>query len=230
MGSSMKRIRRLLRLVLVGWVFASVGALLLVRRWLQERYSRGGPIPVSQAMLLLNPVRQRMHPARKTLEAFQLAAGQTVLELGPGPGYFTPEAASIVGPQGRVVCVDLQPGMLALLQDRLREHQAGNACPVAADATRLPLADGSVDAAFLVAVLGEVPDRPAALAELRRVLRPGGTLSFLETLTDPDYVFVDTMKDLCRAYGFDLIEHRRLLLGYTMTFAAASKVPLELRA
>jgi len=211
--------------LLVGWAVLSVGFILGVRRWFQERESRGGPIPVSQAMLLLNPVRQRMHPVRKTLEAFHLASGQTVLELGPGPGYFTPEAARIVGQEGLVVCVDLQPGMLALLQDRLREHQVANACPVAADATRLPLTDASVDVAFLVTVLGEVPDRPATLAELRRVLRPGGTLGFLETLTDPDYVFVDMLKDLCRAYGFELIEHRRLLLGYTMTFAAPRAAP-----
>jgi SAM-dependent methyltransferase len=220
----MKWIRRFLRLLLVGWAVLSLSFILVVRRWFHEREGRGGPIPVSQAMLLLNPVRQRMHPVRKTLEAFHLATGQTVLELGPGPGYFTPEAARIVGPQGRVVCVDLQPGMLALLQDRLREHQVGNACPVAADATRLPLADGSVDAAFLVAVLGEVQDRPAALAELRRVLRPGGTLSLLETLTDPDYVFLDTMKDLCRALGFHLLEHQRLLLGYRMVFAVSKRV------
>jgi ubiquinone/menaquinone biosynthesis C-methylase UbiE len=226
----MRVLRWLLRFLLIGWAVLSVGFILGVRRWFQERDGRGGPIPVSQAMLLLNPLRERMHPVRKTLETFRLAQGQTVLELGPGPGYFTPEAARIVGPEGRVVCVDLQPGMLALLQGRLREHRVANACPVAASATRLPLADGSMDAAFLVAVLGEVPDRPAALAELRRVLRLGGTLSFLETLTDPDYVFIDLLKDLCRAYGFELIEHRRLLLGYTMTFAAPSKVPLELRA
>jgi ubiquinone/menaquinone biosynthesis C-methylase UbiE len=86
----------------------------------------------------------------------------------------------------------------------------------------LPFANRSVDVAFLVAVLGEVPDRPAALAELRRVLKPGGTLGFLETLSDPDYVFVDTMKDLCRAFGFDLVDHQRQRLGYTMTFTAPS--------
>ena len=170
--------------------------------------------------MLLNPARPLMHPVRRTLEAFRLRPGATVLELGPGPGYFTPEAASMVGTTGRVVCLDLQPGMLALLQNRLREQRVTNAFPVAGDATRLPLASGSVSAAFLIAVLGEIPDRPTALAELRRVLRPGGTLSFLETLTDPDYVFIDTLKDLCRAYGFELIEHRRQLWGYTMTFAA----------
>ena len=161
------------------------------------------------------------------LESFRLMSGQTVLEIGPGPGYFTAEAARIVGPEGRVICLDVQPGMLALLQRRLREPCISNAAPVAADATQLPLAGQSIDAAYLAAVFGEIPDRPATLAELRRVLKPGAPLSFFETMRDSDYIYVDTMKDLCRAYGFRLLEHRRRFLGYTMTFTAAEASPAE---
>jgi len=214
----MRIVRRLIRLLLPAWALLSLAFVVLVRRWYAEREGRGGPIPVSQAALLLQPTRRFVQPVRQTLEWFGLRPGETVLELGPGPGYFTPEAARMVGPEGRVLCLDLQPGMLELLRTRLREREVTNAHLVAADATRLPLADHSVDAAFLVAVLGEVPDRPAALVELRRVLRPGGRLSFVETLGDPDYVFVDTMKDLCRACGFQLVGHQRQLMGYLMTF------------
>ena len=175
---------------------------------------------MSQVGMFTSPQRRRIHPPHETLVRFGVREGQTVLELGPGPGYFTPYAGTMVGAQGRVLSIDVQPGMLPLLQKRLRENATTNAFPVAGDATRLPLADSSVDAAFLVTVFGEVPDRPAALAELRRVLKPGGKLGFLETLSDPDYVFVDTMKDLCRAYGFELTDHRHQRLGYTMTFSA----------
>ena len=216
----MRVLRRLLLLLLFGWAVASIGFVRFVRLWYREREGRGGPIPVRQAGMLLNPMRAWLHPQGRTLERFGIAAGETVLELGPGPGYFTPEAARMVGPEGRVVCVDLQPGMLALLRARLREHSVGNARLIAGDATRLPLANRSVDVAFLVTVLGEVPDRPAALAELRRVLKPGGHLGFLETLGDPDYVYTDQMRDLCRAFGFELLQHERQFLGYTMTFAA----------
>ena len=52
------------------------------------------------------------------------------------------------------------------------------------------------------------------------MLRPGAPLSFLETMRDSDYVYTDTMKDLCSAFGFDLVEHRRKFLGYQMTFVA----------
>jgi len=88
------------------------------------------------------------------------------------------------------------------------------------DAVNLPLADSSVAVGFLVAVLGEIADRPGALAALRRVLKPGGVVSFLETLTDPDYMFQDSLRDLCRASGFQYLEHGRRLEGYTMCFTA----------
>jgi ubiquinone/menaquinone biosynthesis C-methylase UbiE len=218
----MRTIRLLVWFLLIGWAAASIGFVLGLRLWYREREGRGGPIPVSQVGMFTSPQRRRIHPPRETLIRFGVKEGSTVLELGPGPGYFTPYAGTLVGVDGRVISLDLQPGMLALLQERLREYGTTNAFPIAGDATRLPFANRSLDVAFLVAVLGEVPDRPAALAELRRVLKPGGTLGFLETLSDPDYVFVDTMKDLCRAFGFDLIDHQRQRLGYTMTFTAPS--------
>lgn len=214
----MRRLRRLLFVALVSWTAASVTAAALLRLWLRERYGRGGPIPVSQAATLLHPLRRYIHPPAEMLAWFGVGRGHTVLELGPGPGYFTVEAARRAGETGRVLCVDIQRGMLETLRGRLREHGAANAHPLLGDATRLPLADGVANCAYLVTVLGEVPDRPAALSELRRVLKPGGVLAFAETLTDPDYVPQDALRDLCRATGFAFDGERRLLLGYMMRF------------
>lgn len=212
-----------MRAIRIPALIALVGYLLVtffIYFWIRERYGRGGPIPVSQAGALLHPLRRWLQPVRPTVEKFRLKAGGTVLEVGPGPGYFTLEAAGVVGPSGRVVCLDVQPGMLDVLQRRLGERGVVNAHPIVGDASRLPLAGRSVDAAFLVAVLGEVPDRPAALRELRRVLKPGGVLSFTETLTDPDYVFQATLRDLCRASGFEELDRSRETTGYTMSFVA----------
>ncbi len=212
----MRALRVLGFLALAGYLLATV----FLYIWLRERYGRGGPIPVSQAGALLHPLRRWVHPVPATLEKFRLRPGDTVLELGPGPGYFTIEAARMVGPSGRIVCLDLQPGMIEMLARRLGEQGAANAHPLLGDATRLPLADASADAAFLVTVLGEIPDRPAALRELRRVLRPGAVLSFTETLTDPDYVLQGSLRDICRLAGFQELECRREVTGYTMSFVA----------
>ncbi len=216
----MSSLRRLLLSAIFAWAFVAALAVIFLRSWLRERFGRGGPIPVSQARMLLTPFRELIHPARATLEAFGIKSRDTVLELGPGPGYFTVEAARIVGSEGRVLCLDVQPGMLGILRGRLAAHDVTNAHPVAADAARLPLAGASVDAAFLVTVLGEIPDRPAALAELRRVMRPGAVLSVMETLTDPDYVLEGHARDLCRSHGFEPVHLLRQRLGYAMTFRA----------
>ncbi|MDO8611855.1 MAG: methyltransferase domain-containing protein [Dehalococcoidia bacterium] len=212
---------RALRFVLYGLVALWALASLYVFVWIRERYGRGGPMPARQAAILHHPLRRWIHPLPQTLEKFRIKPGDTVLELGPGPGYFSVEAARIVGPGGRIACVDLQPGMLQMLAGHLEEASVTNAYPLVGDATRLPLADASVDAAFLVTVLGEIPDRLQALAELRRVLKPGGVLSFSESLADPDYVFQASLRDLCRAMGFRELSCSGERLGYTMTFTAA---------
>ncbi|MDO8616761.1 MAG: methyltransferase domain-containing protein [Dehalococcoidia bacterium] len=213
----MRALKVLLAFALMVWALLTLLFVLMVR----ERYGRGGPIPVSQGRALLHPLRRFLQPVRPTLQTFGLKPGETVLELGPGPGYFTLEASRMVGAGGRVLCLDLQRGMLELLRQRLAENEIANAHTVVAEAARLPLADGCVDAAFLVAVLGEIPDRPAALLELRRVLKRGGLLSFAETLTDPDYVFQRELRDLCRATGFEPLETSGQPLGYRMTFRVA---------
>jgi ubiquinone/menaquinone biosynthesis C-methylase UbiE len=211
---------RVLGVLLV--VLLAAGALpaVYVLQWLRERFGHGGPMPASQAAHLLHPLRPWIHPVRQTLEKFRLKPGDTVLELGPGPGYFTIEAGRMVVPQGRIVCLDIQREMITGLLKRLDEHGSANAHPMVGDATSLPLADDSVDAAFLVTVLGEIPDRPRAMTELRRILKPGGVLAIGESLTDPDYQLEDSVRDLCRASGFEVLDHSRERLGYTMSFAA----------
>jgi ubiquinone/menaquinone biosynthesis C-methylase UbiE len=208
--------------IAIALIWAAVSALGVIGIWLflRERYGRVGPMPVSQALMQLSPQRRRMHRADEAVLSFGLREGDTVLELGPGPGYFSIEAARLVGEMGRVLCVDLQPGMTRILRDRLVEADVANAAPLVGEAGALPIANASVDAAYLVHVLGEIPDRPAALAELRRVMKPGAVLSILETITDPDYQLEAAVRDLCAATGFTPRDHHPRRLGYTLTFVA----------
>ncbi|MBL7184372.1 MAG: methyltransferase domain-containing protein [Anaerolineae bacterium] len=190
------------------------------------RLNRGrrAPCPASLAWLVNNPIRRRY--TRPVLDRVGIQPGERVLELGPGPGAFTVEAAQRVGAQGRLIAVDIQPEMIAQVEKRVREAGLTNVETHVADAYHLPLEDDSVDRAFLVAVLPEVPDQARALAELRRVLRspepaegkPGGLLSITEEFTDPDYPFAfETIRRVVEA-GFRLERRFGNIWLYTANF------------
>jgi len=113
---------------------------------------------------------------RATRELLGLQPGEHVLDIGVGPGFLAAEMAEEVGPGGRVCGIDGSESMLALA----RRRGAGVELALA-DVLELPFADASFDAAVATQVYEYVPDMPAALAEARRVLRPGGRLLILDT-------------------------------------------------
>jgi arsenite methyltransferase len=102
--------------------------------------------------------------------------------LAQAPGLLATEMATQVGPAGKVVGLDLSDSMLALSRERCGDLPTSE-CPsfLKADAARLPFADSMFDAAVSTQVYEYVPDVPAALAELYRVLRPGGRVLILDT-------------------------------------------------
>ena len=187
--------------------------------WMRER-RRKAVFAAEEAPMLLNPLRRFIMPVGRTLDRFGVSAGQVVLEVGPGPGYYSLEAARRVGPDGRLICLDLQRGMIDALRARLAEAGAGAETGVA-DVTHPPLRDGCIDVAYLVTVLGEIPDPEAALAGLRCVLKTGGTLGFSESYGDPDYVRLGHLREMCSEAGFVESERYRDLMGYTIVFEAA---------
>lgn len=204
--------------LVVGAIAAGYAATRLVAAWRQERRNKN-VFPAAESRLLLQPLRHLVMPVQRTLTRFGLSPGQTVVEIGPGPGYYTIDAARIVGSGGRVVCLDIQREMLSLLADRLADHGVTNADLVVAEATHLPLRAGCADTAFMVTVLGEVPDPDVAIHEVRRVLRAGGTAGFAESFGDPDYVRAGTLRRMC-ASRFAETGHWRGILSYTSRFRA----------
>jgi SAM-dependent methyltransferase len=144
--------------------------------------------------------------------------GDRILEVGPGTGYYTLDVAGWVMPDGQVDILDLQQEMLDHTMRRAGERGLSNVTPTQSDATGMPYEDGTYDAAFLVTVLGEIPDQDAALRELARVLKPGGRLVVGELLGDPHYVRLAPMR--LRASGVGLAYERRVgnALGYFARF------------
>jgi len=214
------RPKSVLRLVPLFLRLFTIAALSAGAFWLLLRYWLRGPCPYGQRWILDNPLRWLVHPLGRTLDVFPLSPGGRVLELGPGSGYFSVEAARRLGPEGGLFCLDLQPEMTRALQRRLRKKGVRNAQVAVASALDLPLEGDSLDGAFLVTVLGELPDRRRALAELRRVLKEGGVLSITESLPDPDYQRESSVRRECEAGGFLFQELIRRPLGFTMNFVA----------
>ena len=110
------------------------------------------------------------------VEWLNIPPGGTALDVGSGPGNVTASLARAAGPEGLALGIDISEPMLA----RAVRNEAGPQVGfIKADAQRLPLRDNTVDAVVSTAVLQLVPDPTAALAEIARVLRPGGRLAIM---------------------------------------------------
>jgi len=110
--------------------------------------------------------------------------GDTVLDFGCGPGFFTKEFAKQVGDEGKVIAADLQEGMLRILEEKMERegllhrvmiHQCSQ------DSIGLPTVfDGTVDVACAIFVVHEVPDPAGLFRELSRLLKRGGLFFYTE--------------------------------------------------
>ena len=107
-------------------------------------------------------------------DAIAAAPGERILDVGCGPGFYVAELLERVGPEGHVCGVDSSAPMLSIAARRVDGYE--NVELLDASATALPFDSGSFDGAISVQVLEYVNDVAVALAELHRVLRPGGRL------------------------------------------------------
>jgi ubiquinone/menaquinone biosynthesis C-methylase UbiE len=179
-------------------------------------------MPHTEAHHLLNPLRGLILSPKGLVKRLKLRPDSTVLELGPGPGYFSPAVARAV-PAGKLVLVDVQQEMLDMARQRLEGKGIRNVEYRQADAASLPAESESFDVVFLVAVLGEVPDRGACLREIHRVLRPEGLLSITEfKVSDPDFIPLPELLTSVESCGFQRCAQHGLVLHYTTSFMKAA--------
>jgi ubiquinone/menaquinone biosynthesis C-methylase UbiE len=137
--------------------------------------------PVWLASVLESPLRRLLHKPEVMLAGL-LKEGQTALDLGCGPGYFTLGMARLVGESGKVIAVDLQPEMFARVRakaggagllGRIELHQS------AFDSIGLP-ETGKIDFAVSFWMVHEVGDQLVFLKQVADLLRPGGQFLLVE--------------------------------------------------
>ncbi|WP_455449471.1 class I SAM-dependent methyltransferase [Natrinema thermotolerans] len=182
--------------------------------------SNPSPCPYAQrhAIDLPRPVITRS----RLCDVLEPRPGERLLEVGPGTGYYTGTVARAVEPSGTVHAVDVQSEMVEHLRTRTRA--AGNLPvePVRGDARALPYPDDTFDAAYLVLVLGEVPDQERALDELERVLKPDGRLVVGESLPDPHFVGFERLRRRAERRGLTFNGRVGTRAGYFARFDASA--------
>jgi len=171
--------------------------------------------------ILLSPLRRlRQNPAR--ILGGLVREGMTVLEVGPGMGFFSLELARLVGASGRVIAVDIQPRMLKALERRAKR---------AGVAERLDLrlaphggmgvedANGKVDFVLAFYVVHELPDAGVFFREAAAVLKPGGTILIAEPSGHVKEEQFEQTVQLAKDAGFMVVERpeipvsRAVLMG-----------------
>jgi ubiquinone/menaquinone biosynthesis C-methylase UbiE len=169
--------------------------------------------------LLVSPIRRWFQNPEKILAPY-ISEGMTVLDIGPGMGFFTIPAARMVGDTGRVIAVDLQEKMLKSLVKRAEKAGvAGRIVAKLCEADNLGVSV-PIDLCLAINVVHEVPDASALFSQIRAILKPTGRLLLAEPagwhVSDKD--FQGTLAK-ASAVGFKLIGHptirrsRSALLG-----------------
>lgn len=125
--------------------------------------------------------REKMLPSRQILERFGLHSGQHIADLGCGYGFFTLRAGEMVGADGKIEAVDIEPERLEFLKQAQRERQVpGQIQTHLATNETIPLPDAWVEAALIANVLHELQNPLGYLQESKRILKSAGELWIVE--------------------------------------------------
>lgn len=129
---------------------------------------------------LERPTREREERTDLLLENLPLEPGSVAADIGAGTGYFSLPMARLVGPQGRVLAVDIQPEMLAIITDRIKAEDLGNVDTILASETDPHLPANSVDLALLVDAYHEFSYPREVMTGVAAGLKPGGRVVLIE--------------------------------------------------
>lgn len=173
----------------------------LVWRLASHRLTLPCPVWLRWLVELDNPFT-KTNQANAIIEQLGLEKGMKVLDAGCGPGRLTIPVAERIGPQGEVTAVDIQAGMLDRVKAKAEGANVHNIRFLQAGIGKGKLEHNQYDRALLVTVLGEIPDREAALKEILDALKPGGILAVTEIIFDSHFQPQATVLRLAFGVGF----------------------------
>jgi ubiquinone/menaquinone biosynthesis C-methylase UbiE len=143
--------------------------------------------------------REQEERGSRLLKELKLEPGMVVADIGAGTGYYSRRMAPLVGPGGKVHAVDVQPQMVAMLEEVAKRPGLGNVIPVlgAPDDVRLP--EASLDLAIMVDVYHELEFPYEVLASLVRAMKPGGRVVFVEYRAEDSFVPIKALHKMSEA-------------------------------
>lgn len=142
--------------------------------------------------------------ALKLIDEMPPRSGDTVLDIGTGTGTIAFHAAPLVGPNGKVIGIDLSNGMIAEANKKLVASGQTNLEFCLADAERLAFAENSFDRMYCASAFFCILEPLATLRRWFALLKPGGTLAF-HALPETSYFWVSEARDVLATYGFSLL-------------------------
>lgn len=123
--------------------------------------------------------RRKQIPPKRVLDLMNIKAGETLLDIGAGTGFFAIPAINYVGETGMIIASDISGVMLDALRKRLPDN-VKNISLLRCNPYRIDLPGLSVDKILMAFVFHEIDDKPRYLSETTRLLRPGGLLAIVE--------------------------------------------------
>jgi protein-L-isoaspartate O-methyltransferase len=147
------------RICFGGYLF--VAAWLILARILRQRYPI--LIPHSMTHLIHSPFRRMVQPLYKYPQRLAIKTGLTVLDIGPRSRTYTRAPAKAVGPDGKIVALDIEDRVIRHIQKRIRKSEMANIEVYPGDARSLKFPNALFEAIYGIAFFGEIPDRCQAL-------------------------------------------------------------------
>lgn len=166
------------------------------------------------AAWLIRATREKEESCSELLKALNVQPGQVACDIGCGNGFYTLKLAELVGKEGKVLAVDIQPEMLTLLRERAKEENVPNVEPILSSVIDPGLPANGVDLILLVDVYHEFSHPEHMLRAMRESLAPGGRIALVEYREEDPSVPIKPLhkmskKQMLKEYlpnGFRLVE------------------------